>query len=130
MTVSKNGVRKTERVIEGVGEDVSLHPKRGNFVLLDEGAALYGGHYYYLHGYAPQSAVKPEPGAEPEPAHRNPEGLYQSAGTRVIVRHEPEDETYSLLYIDNALNGHPTPVNRGMTQIEKLGYKLVTEFKA
>lgn len=176
------------------------HPERGNFVLRPDGAAWYGGVAYYREGYAPQSAVKPEPAperlplgtrvvikrgaslsdvwvgqigtlverpdnvthpydyfaaldsdaegafplalyadeveayTEPEPAaaptHQHPEGLYESGRTRVIVRHEPEDETYSILYIDNALAGYPEPVNRGMTKVTELGYMLVTEFKA
>lgn len=65
-----------------------------------------------------------------KPQHRHPEGLYQSGGTRVVIRHEAEDETYSILYIDNALDGKRDPVNRGMTQVSELGYTLVTEFKA
>lgn len=67
---------------------------------------------------------------EPEPTHKHPEGLYRGHGTYIVVRHEEVPETYSFLYVQNALDGLRDPVNRGMTQLSELGYTLVTEFSA
>lgn len=181
------------KVYDGYYALDGTHPTSGNFVLMPNGEALYGGASYYRHGYAPQSAVKPEPVAEPEyvyragdrvrvidntaypnkapagsvgtvvedatadkffgvtidhngrewmfaakeveaytePTHRHPEGLYEGP-TQIIVRHEQESETYSFLYVANALDGKADPVNRGMSgsTLDLLGYTLVTEFKA
>ncbi len=43
------------------------HPASGNFVFSTNGRLYFGGAIYYRHGYAPQSALKPEPKPEPTP---------------------------------------------------------------
>jgi len=68
------------RVDNGYYELDGTHPAIGNFVLMQDGAAMYGGALYYRDGYAPQSAVKPEPVEEPEQAERLP------VGTRVVIK--------------------------------------------
>lgn len=47
--------------------DYPEHPASGNFVFSTNGRLYFGGAPYYRHGYAPQSAVKPEPNIEPTP---------------------------------------------------------------
>lgn len=47
--------------------DYPEHPDSGNFVFSTNGRLYFGGAIYYCHGYAPQSAVKPEPKPEPTP---------------------------------------------------------------
>lgn len=67
--------RKGERVFDS-SHDNSHPAPGGNLVLRNEGTAWYCGETYYRDGYAPQSAVKPDP----------TESARLPLGTRVVVK--------------------------------------------